>query len=257
MESPALALQGALQDRAEAVLAADGEGADQGPASVGAGAMDRLRAAPAAGEGFRYLLLLRFALVNLLGFSLLGAAWLQGLVGMALSADRTRLVVVIFLVFLGGLGLCALRVWQTSRELNLARAFDPRARSWGADHLAKLRGRAGDGRAIHASILRLKLSQRIAIVRHVAGTLVLLGLIGTVVGFIIALSGVDPDKASDFDAVAPMISTLIQGMSTALFTTLAGAVLNVWLMINFHLLAGGTVKLIGAITELGEAHAGA
>ena len=90
-----------------------------------------------------------------------------------------------------------------------------------------------------------------------AGTLVLLGLIGTVVGFIIALSGVDPDKASDFDAVAPMISTLIQGMSTALFTTLAGAVLNVWLMINFHLLAGGTVKLIGAITELGEAHAGA
>ncbi len=54
-----------------------------------------------------------------------------------------------------------------------------------------------------------------------------------------------------------MISTLIQGMSTALYTTLVGAALNLWLMIDYHLLAGGTVKLIGALTELGEAHAGA
>jgi hypothetical protein len=54
-----------------------------------------------------------------------------------------------------------------------------------------------------------------------------------------------------------MISTLIQGMSTALYTTLVGAVLNVWLMVNYHLLAGGTVKLISALTELGEQNAGA
>ncbi len=215
-------------------------------------------AAASANAGHhRYLLLLRFALVNLLGFALLGAAGAQGLVALALAADPTRLVVVIFLVFLAGFGLCAVRVWQTSRELNRAKVFDPRAPSWAADYLAKLRGRGGDSRAIHASVLRLKLTQRIAGVRQVAGSLVLLGLIGTVVGFIIALSGVDPDKASDFEAAAPMISTLIQGMSTALYTTLVGAVLNLWLMIDYHLLAGGTVKLIGALTELGEAHAGA
>jgi hypothetical protein len=53
-----------------------------------------------------------------------------------------------------------------------------------------------------------------------------------------------------------MVSTLIEGMSTALFTTLVGAVLNVWLMVNYHLLAGGTVKLITALVELGEEHAG-
>ena len=39
--------------------------------------------------------------------------------------------------------------------------------------------------------------------------------------------------------------------------TLVGAVLNVWLMVNYHLLAGGTVKLISALTELGEQNAGA
>ncbi len=206
---------------------------------------------------YHYLLLLRFSLTNLLGFTLLTAAALHGLIDLIWAADQTRLVAVIFLAFLVGLGLCAMRIWQTSRELNRAKAFDPLEASWAATYLAKQRGRSGNGRAILASVLRLKLSHRIAVVRQVAGSLVMLGLIGTVVGFIIALSGVDPDKASDFAAAAPMISTLIQGMSTALYTTLVGSVLNVWLMVNYHILAGGTVKLITALTELGEQHAGA
>ncbi|MCH8154558.1 MAG: MotA/TolQ/ExbB proton channel family protein [Proteobacteria bacterium] len=121
--------------------------------------------------------------------------------------------------------------------------------------MARLRGRAGDSRAILASSLRLKLSQRVTVVRHVAGSLVLLGLIGTVVGFIIALSGVEPERAADVKAITPMISTLISGMSTALYTTLVGSVLNVWLMINYQVLAGGTVKLITALLEFGEEHA--
>ena len=52
-----------------------------------------------------------------------------------------------------------------------------------------------------------------------------------------------------------MVSTLISGMSTALYTTLVGSVLNVWLMINYHVLAGGTVRLITALLEFGEEHA--
>ena len=52
-----------------------------------------------------------------------------------------------------------------------------------------------------------------------------------------------------------MVSTLIAGMSTALYTTLVGSVLNVWLMINYHLLVGGTVKLITGLLEFGEDNA--
>ena len=89
-------------------------------------------------------------------------------------------------------------------------------------------------------------------VRQIAGSLVLLGLIGTVLGFIIALSGVDPERASDITAITPMVSTLIAGMSTALYTTLIGAVLNIWLMIDYQLLAGGTVKLITSLIDRGE-----
>ena len=216
-----------------------------------------LAAPPLAGASrHKYLLLLRFGLINLIGLGLLALAQVHGWVAMALAADHTHLVAVIFLVFLAGLVVCAYRINQTSRELNSAKPFDPLVPSLAAEFLAKSRGRGGDSRAILISTLRLKLSQRIAVVRNTANSLVLLGLIGTVIGFIIALSGVDPDKAGDFNTVAPMVSTLIEGMSTALYTTLVGAVLNVWLMVNYHLLAGGTVKLITALVELGEEHAG-
>ena len=211
----------------------------------------------ASEQPHKYLLLLRFALFNMLAFALLGAAYVQGWVGAVLAADRSYLCLAIFAVFLGGMGVCAWRIWQTSRDLNQVKALDPLTSSLTADYTAKLRGRAGDSRSILASTLRLKLSQRISLVRHVAGSLVLLGLIGTVIGFIIALSGVDPAQAADVKSIAPMVSTMIEGMSTALFTTLVGSVLNLWLMVNYRLLYGGTVKLISALIELGEDHAGA
>jgi hypothetical protein len=53
----------------------------------------------------RFLLVLRFALLNMAGFALLGAAHVQGLVDKVFAADGTYLSVLIFLVFLGGLGI--------------------------------------------------------------------------------------------------------------------------------------------------------
>jgi len=202
-----------------------------------------------------YLLILRFSLINLVGLALLGAAHMQGLVELVVVSDQTYLSVIIFLVFLCGLGVCARKIWQTSRELNQVRAFDPLVASRAAEYLASLRGADGDTRGILASALRLKLGQRITVVRNIASSLVILGLIGTVIGFIIALSGVQPEHASDVKAITPMVSTLIAGMSTALYTTLVGSVLNVWLMVNYHLLVGGTVRLITALLEFGEGHA--
>ena len=79
-------------------------------------------------------------------------------------------------------------------------------------------------------------------------------LIGTVVGFIMALGGVDPQTSGDVSRISPMVATLITGMSTALYTTLVGSVLNIWLMLNYQILAAGTVSLITAIVEIGEAH---
>jgi biopolymer transport protein ExbB/TolQ len=203
---------------------------------------------------YHYLLVLRFALINIIGFALLGAAHAQGLVSKVLLGDQTYLSVVIFVVFLAGLGVCASKIWQTSRHLNDLKSFDPLVPSRAAAYLAQLRGCDSDARGILAASLRLKLSHRVAVVRQVASSLVILGLIGTVIGFIIALSGVQPDQAADVKAITPMVSTLIAGMSTALYTTLVGSVLNIWLTVNYHVLASGTVKLITGLLEFGEEH---
>lgn len=59
--------------------------------------------------------------------------------------------------------------------------------------------------------------------------LVLLGLIGTVLGFVLALGGIDASSAGDLNAVGRMIGALVQGMGTALWTTLAGAIGFLWI----------------------------
>ncbi len=203
----------------------------------------------------RYLLMLQFAVVNLAAFALLGAAYLQGWVATLVKADNTGLSIAIFAVFLGGLAICARKIWAISCELNCVRNFDPCRRSWAATYLTEVTGRESGSRAITGSALRVRISSRIVVVRHFANSLVLLGLIGTVLGFIIALSGVDPNAVSDIRAVTPMVTDLIRGMSVALYTTLAGAVLNLWLMVNYHMLAGGAAKLATDLIALGEANA--
>lgn len=201
---------------------------------------------------YHYLLLFRLILVNMVGFALLGVAYLEGWIGTVLAADFTNISLTIAVVFVCGLTTCAIKTWQTSRELNLVRSQHRPSSSRVTMFLNDIAGRDANSRATSAAILRLKLSSRIAVVRHAAGSLVLLGLIGTVVGFIIALSGVQPNAASDPSAIGPMVATLIDGMSVALYTTLVGAVLNIWLMVNYNVLAMGTINLVTATVELGE-----
>lgn len=205
--------------------------------------------------GYRYLLVLRFALLNLVAGALLAAAWLRGWVDLVLAGDTTHLVLIIAAVFAFGVVSCGRKVLHTSVELNQVNEPHRARGSRVAQHLESIRGRDGHGRAIAASALKLKLAARIAPIRHLANSLVFLGLIGTVIGFIIALSGVDATAAADVESIGPMVSTLIDGMSVALHTTLVGAILNIWLMVNYRLLEGGTVTLVTAIVELGERHA--
>ena len=103
-----------------------------------------------------------------------------------------------------------------------------------------------------ASSLRIKLSSKISYIKFMANTLVILGLIGTVIGFIIALSGVDGSVSSNPEEVSKMVSTLIQGMSVALYTTLVGSICSVWLNICYQIMSTGANNLLSKIIELGE-----
>ncbi|MFQ5618754.1 MAG: MotA/TolQ/ExbB proton channel family protein [Rhodospirillales bacterium] len=200
---------------------------------------------------YRYLLFVRFALVNTVATGLLVAAYFQGWLDGVLTAYLMELSVVIFLVFLYGLVLCGAGIWRHSVELNDVKAGTPDPRSRAGRYLSQVRGANPERLSIKADALRLKFTDRIVGVRHIANTLIFLGLIGTVIGFIIALSGVDPAAATEVENVASMISILINGMSVALHTTLVGAVLYIWLIINYRILVTGTVDLIATIMELG------
>ncbi len=203
----------------------------------------------------RYLLVLQFATLNLAAFTLRGAAYMQGWIDLIVQADGTKISIAIFLIVLGGLAFCAYNIWKISKEMECVRNFDPCDRSWAATYLAEVAGRRSGSRAITGSALHVHIAERVGVVGHVANSLVLLGLIGTVLGFIIALSGVDPNVAGDVRAIAPMVTNLVAGMSVALYTTFVGAVLNLWLTVNYHLLRGGAVRLVTALIALGESNA--
>jgi hypothetical protein len=232
--------------------------------TAGASALPDARPGPAGwfaalsesdAAGSRYLLALRFLVINVVAVALLGAAWLKGWVDLILAGDSTHQVLLIAAVFAYGLASCGRKVLITSLELNQTREARLSSPSRVRDYLDSIRGHDSQSRAISASALRMRLMSRIGSIRHFGNSLVFLGLLGTVIGFIMALSGVDAQAAADVESIAPMVTTLIDGMSVALYTTLVGAVLNIWLMINYRLLESGTIALFTAIVELGERHA--
>lgn len=236
--------------------------------STGETAAELIRIAPGAESGERvqqigsiastagsYSAVFQFTIFNLAAFALLGAAYMQGWIGTILEADSSHLTIGIFGVFVFGLALCAHKIWRYSRELESVHHYDPSRRSAAALYLSEVTGRGSGSRRNTASAMFAKYSSGVAIVRHIANTLVLLGLIGTVIGFVIALSGVDPEQAGEVSAIAPMVADLIAGMSVALYTTLVGAVLNLWLMVNYHILSSVATKLTTGLIALGEANA--
>lgn len=202
-----------------------------------------------------HTLLLRFALVNVVAVGLVGAAFMQGWLE-GFGERRTWIISVgIFVVFLWGLGLCAFRLYHTNRAL-VSVAAGGRGRGTPFNRpFERLRTPDADERALQTNMARMGLGNQIGAIRYIANALVFLGLIGTVIGFIIGLSGIDATATQDVDKIAPMITELINGMSVALYTTLLGAVLNIWLNVNLRILTDGSVQLLAAMVDASAAGA--
>ena len=206
---------------------------------------------------FRYLLLTRFIVINTFLGALVLAAFGQGWLDTMISARLAELTLIIVAVFLYGLAACDWKIWRLTVELNgLAMESLPDDNPL-TRYLDHVESSDSQSRALQAGTLRLELTDRIVSVRHIANTLIFLGLIGTVIGFIIALSAVDPNTAAEAENVASVIATLIDGMSVALNTTLIGATLYLWLTVNYRVLTSGTVSLIAEVVYTGERRASA
>jgi hypothetical protein len=76
----------------------------------------------------------------------------------------------------------------------------------------------------------------LAFVRLIAYLLVPMGLVGTVVGFIIGLLSVDTSAAGDPAAVGRILDAVLHGMAIALYNTLVASVGHIWMRVNLYLL---------------------
>jgi hypothetical protein len=78
--------------------------------------------------------------------------------------------------------------------------------------------------------------QRWRDVQWIATHVVRIGLLGTVVGLIIAFSAAAGGDSSDPNAIKPMIASVVSGMYVSLYATLLGIATNLWLKINLRVL---------------------
>jgi MotA/TolQ/ExbB proton channel family protein len=71
----------------------------------------------------------------------------------------------------------------------------------------------------------------------IATHVVRIGLLGTVVGLIVAFSAAGAGGSADPNEIRAMIASVIDGMYVSLYATLMGIAANLWLKINLRLLA--------------------
>jgi len=96
---------------------------------------------------------------------------------------------------------------------------------------------ARDGeRPAATSAMRDKDMAKIEWLGQVCEWLVGLGLLGTVIGFGIALSGIDQQSLSSASGVSASVEVLMRGMRVALNTTIAGAIFGMWTEVNVRML---------------------
>ena len=201
---------------------------------------------------YKYLLLLRYSLVNAVGLVFILVVYSQGYLNKAIKSDVTNVVVLIIFIFLIGLTLASIKAFWISRELNHAYSIQKKEKSVLNDFIKMSKKLDASSRSNLISSTRINISVKISNIKFIANILVILGLIGTVIGFIIALSGVDGSVSSNPDEVGKMVASLVKGMSVALYTTLAGSILSVWLNICYQILSNGASRLISRIIEVGE-----
>jgi hypothetical protein len=73
-------------------------------------------------------------------------------------------------------------------------------------------------------------------VQWLATHVVRIGLLGTVIGLIIAFAAAGKSGSANPDEIRPMIAAVVQGMYVSLYATLLGIATNLWLKINLRLL---------------------
>ena len=191
----------------------------------------------------------------------------RGLVRIAFDADRSYISTVILAVYLLASAHWLYLAKALSGERTRLAALEQRvARGHASDEeaglvgsfLANLRAReAMDEPAALVAAFGDALMNRHAFGHFVSDALIKLGLLGTIVGFILMLLPVSEIEAFEPALMQQLLAGMSEGMAVALYTTLAGLVTSTLLKLQYHVLDASAADLATRLGVLADVHAAA
>jgi len=231
-----------------------------------------------------YLLLIWLTITGLILFGIV-VSWNEGLITQLVNGDRSRICLVIGLLYSIATLHCAKRAIFLSSQLN--HASDVASRIAAAErnetviapdqtlsvgntgalpacvmteHLidiinARRDTLASDG-GQEKSTLTDALAERLKGAHElgwfVTDILLKLGLVGTIIGFILMLGSIANTASLDVNTMQKVLREMSGGMGTALFTTLAGLIGSILLGLQYLLLDKSADELILRIIRVAE-----
>ena len=99
-----------------------------------------------------------------------------------------------------------------------------------------------------------KLKSEIKIGNFISDSLFKLGLLGTIIGFVLMLQPISNVDSFDEISIKNALTGMSGGMSIALFTTLSGLIGSLLLKVQYYFLENSTEKLFYNFSELSEIH---
>jgi MotA/TolQ/ExbB proton channel family len=221
---------------------------------------------------------LMFTGVCAFGFVLV---WYFGLFRLMLAADKTYISAIIVALYLATCVHCFLRTMVISRELDAAHrvaalvsagvsSFNVAGQnvvtSEGArlppgavtDHIRNLilKSRLQGRHRIDQTLLLRGLADTLRgpnqLGSFASDSLMKLGLLGTIVGFILMLAPIAGLDSANQASVKNSMGLMSDGMAVAMYTTLTGLIGSVLLQMQYYLLDDATAKVFALATDLTE-----
>lgn len=191
----------------------------------------------------------------------------RGLIRIAFDADRSYISTVILAVYaLASAHWLYLAKALSGERARLAALEQHVAHGHAYDEedglvggfLANLRTReAADEPAALVTAFGDALMNRHAFGHFVSDALIKLGLLGTIVGFILMLLPVSEIEAFEPALMQQLLAGMSEGMAVALYTTLAGLVTSTLLKLQYHVLDASAAELATRLGVLADVHAAA
>ena len=203
----------------------------------------------------RLLLLLRVLILSgliIFGFIL---GWQYGLLELALSMDRSYLSSVILVIY-AALSchwlLIAARLSNESDSadtLKLAESALPEDISNKENLIKDLRQQLRSANSTEQAIESLDLFADRVSNRHAFGyfasdVLLRLGLLGTIIGFILMLLPVSSIREFDSSVMQQLLASMSGGMAVALYTTLTGLITSTLLRFQYYILESAAADMV-------------